>query len=474
MKLNSLRKHAPTALAALAYLALLAVFLALKFSYPTFYPVRDFRDTASYAAAAELPLTSLQFWAGERPFTLPLLFKLMGVNSQNYKTLPSMTAVAAAQAWISVLGWAILGLTIARRLRRRWLGPLAFGLVLAFSLVYDISKWDRMMLSESLSFSFLALLLAGWMWLLELPAEGRKSLKSYLLVAAVVVISVLYSFTRDSNPYFVLIGAAVFAAAALFRRFKLSRFFTLLYLGAAILLLFAQNASINTGNRWQVFIYDHLAYRIIPNPAALDYFARAGLPVTDQLLQIPTLRGYVYQALLMQDPAMEPVRQWVNAYGKQTYAGYLLANLRTTLRAPLIRADVLLNGTLQYGDPDHTQLFPAFPASLRGLTNVLFPILPLPYYAAAYVVLFTLLGWAVLRGWASSAWWVAGAILVSMYPLMFLNWHGDPMEIERHALQAAIQFRLVFWLLLLLALDRLLLPAGLLIPLPRNRERGQG
>ncbi len=454
MKLNTLKKHAPTALAALPYLALLAVFLVLKLSYPGFYPVRDFRDTTSYAAAAEIPLTSLQFWAGERPFTLPLLFKMVGVNSQNYKTLPAMTAVAEAQAWISILCWAILGLTVARRLRRRWLGAIAFCLVLAFSLVYDVSRWDRIMLSESLSFSLLALLLAGWIWLLELPAE-RRSLKGYLVMAAVVAISVLYSFTRDSNPYFVLIGAALFAVAALFRRFKLSRFFTLLYLGAAILLLLAQNASINTGNRWQVFIYDHLAYRIIPSQQALDYFVQAGLPVSDQLLQIPTMRGYVYQALLMNDPSMEPVRQWVNAHGKQTYAGYLLTHLRTTLLAPLIKADLLLNGTLQYGDPDHSQFFPAFPASLRWLTVVLFPILPSTWYALAYLAMLGLAIWAAMRGWGLSAWLVVGAILASMYPLMFLNWHGDPMEIERHALQVAIQFRLVFWLVLLLGVDRL-------------------
>ncbi len=439
------------ALADLPYLVLLAVFLALKLSFPGFYPAAEYRDTASYAQVAEKPLTSLQFWAGERPFTLPLLFKLAGMNSQNFTAPPAKTLVAGLQAWISILCWTVLGLVVARRMRRRWLGWAAFGLVLAFSLVYDVSKWDRLMLSESLSISLLALLLAGWIGLLEL--RGR-SLRGYLVTGAVVLTSIFYSFTRDANPYFVLIGATVFAAAAFFRRFRLSHAYTLIYLGSAILLVLAQNASINTGSRWQVFIYDHLAYRIIPNPAALQYFTDAGLPVSDQLLQIPGMRGYVYQALLMNDPSMEPVRQWVNTLGKQTYAGYLLSHLRATLRQPLGAAAQLLDGTLAYGDPNHNQLFPNFPAALQALTNFLFPILPLPYYAAAYAAMLGLTGWALLRGWRSTAWWVAAVMLASMYPLMFLSWHGDPMEIERHALQVAIQFRLVFWLVLILGLDQ--------------------
>jgi hypothetical protein len=39
-------------------------------------------------------------------------------------------------------------------------------------------------------------------------------------------------------------------------------------------------------------------------------------------------------------------------------------------------------------------------------------------------------------------------------------WHGDPMEIERHALQIAIQIRLMLWLVLLLAVDHWLQPLG--------------
>lgn len=455
MKSASFFKHTLTILWITTLLALLGIFWALKWSYHDFYPLRDYRDSTSYALTAEQSLTSPSFWAGERSFTLPLLYKIVGVTSQNVKTPATMQIVAQWQTWISIFSWVVFGLTVAKRFRQRWLGIVAFALILGFSLVYDVSRWDRMMLSESLSCSLLVLLLAGWIGLLDLPSVQSRSPVGILVLIWVSVISILFSFIRDSNIYFVLIAAVIFAAAALLKRFQISRFSTLVYLGFIVQLFFAQNASISAGNRWQIFIYDHLAYRIIPNPVALDYFTKAGLPVSETLLQIPTMRGYVYQALLFNDPSMEPVRQWTNEHGKAVYLGYLLSDLPASLSQPLDHAALLLNGTMEYGDPDHARLFPSFPESIQGLTNVLFSSLTRSrrYMALAYALMLALSAWALLRGWGRGVWGMLFAVLISVYPLMFLNWHGDPMEIERHALQIAIQFRLAFWLIILLGLD---------------------
>ena len=453
-----------TILLALVYLLLLAASVAIKWSYHTIDAVRSFRDTASYAASADLPLTSAAFWAGERSFTVPLFFKLMGAGSQNYKVPAVVERISQAQSWFSILSWTLLGLAIALRLRNRWLGAAAFGLVLAFSLVYEISRWDLLLLSESLSCSLFALLLAGWIWLLGLPSSWQKSPRAFLLLVGVIAITVLYSFTRDSNPYFVIISAALFAAISLYRRSGLPRVFPLIYLATAILLFFVQSASFNTGNRWQVFIYDHLAYRILPDQDALAYFERAGLPVSEGLLKITGMRGVEYQSLLLDDPAFEAVRQWTNAHGKATYIEYLLAHPWLTLTQPLDHSAELLNGTAEtvlYGAIVATDTYrvpllqgQVIPRWLRGLTKVLFPILPVWAYAVVYLALAGLAGWALLRGWDPASWLVIAALLVTVYPLMALVWHGNPMEIGRHALQVAIAFRLAGWLALVFAVDR--------------------
>ena len=41
---------------------------------------RTWNDTMSYVATTIAPMNSLAFWNGERPFVLPLIYKLFGVN----------------------------------------------------------------------------------------------------------------------------------------------------------------------------------------------------------------------------------------------------------------------------------------------------------------------------------------------------------------------------------------------------------
>jgi hypothetical protein len=48
---------------------------------------------------------------------------------------------------------------------------------------------------------------------------------------------------------------------------------------------------------------------------------------------------------------------------------------------------------------------------------------------------------------------VPAFLIVSLYPLLFVVWHGDAVEVERHALQIAYQIRLAVWMALAFGLD---------------------
>ncbi len=434
-------------------LGITAVFLVVKLSTRSFDKTQYFRDTASYAVMADVPLTSANFWAGERPFTLPLFFKLIGINSQNYKIPAAMAVVAGWQTWVSIVSWVVLGLLLAWSMRSRYTGLFAFGTCLLFASNYEIGKWDVLLLSESISFSLFALLLASWILLLSLLARPSGRNARFAALAGVVVITILYAFVRDSNVYFALIASAVFAGAALiYKSLRPMRGYVLGYLACALALLAAQNISINLGNRWQIFIYDHLAYRIIPDKQALAYFVRAGLPVNNQLLKIPNMRGAVYQDLMLHSPEMEAVRQWTDAHGKATYFSYLLSQPLETLMAPLRDAKTLLDGTaMDYRLPGFEGA--VVPRPLRGLTRIMFLRLPGWAYAVAWLALLgaSIVGFIYDR--QRPTWLAAAVLLISMYPLMLLVWHGNPMEIPRHADQIAIQFRLAAWMIAALILD---------------------
>jgi hypothetical protein len=42
-----------------------------------------------------------------------------------------------------------------------------------------------------------------------------------------------------------------------------------------------QNLTITHGNRWQIFIMDHLAMRILHDPQAVTIFEKEGLPISE-------------------------------------------------------------------------------------------------------------------------------------------------------------------------------------------------
>jgi len=60
------------------------------------------------------------------------------------------------------------------------------------------------------------------------------------------------------------------------------------------------------------------------------------------------------------------------------------------------------------------------------------------------------------KAWKNSpAFWLIMGALVLFIPHFYLVWHGDSAEVGRHAVQASMQLRLALWLLLFLALDKI-------------------
>ncbi len=157
---------------AAAFLVILYTFIQIKLSYAGFNSEWIYRDTLSYVQASELSLGSASFWVGERSFTLPLFYKLVGVNTGNYDTPEIMVRVRVVQTWISIFSWVLLAAALCALFRQRWLRPVIFGLVLFFSLGAEISQWDSLLLSESLSFSLFALLVGSWFVLQRLDSAA--------------------------------------------------------------------------------------------------------------------------------------------------------------------------------------------------------------------------------------------------------------------------------------------------------------
>ena len=68
----------------LPFLILVILYILARVSVFNLDQDRIFPDTSSYALVADERLTSKAFWARERPFTVPLLYKTLGVTGEVY------------------------------------------------------------------------------------------------------------------------------------------------------------------------------------------------------------------------------------------------------------------------------------------------------------------------------------------------------------------------------------------------------
>ena len=436
----------------LVFLAITVIFIHEKFSYYDFSGVRPFRDSRSYVQNADLPINSWAFWTGERPFTLPLILKILDVHEADGWSHLVMERVRTFQYWLSIVSWVVFGLVVSIRVRQTWLKPVAFGFILAFSLALEIGTWDNLMLSESVSISLFALLVAAWLgWQKLFEWKAKRWIQgSYLVI--LILLTVLYTFVRESNVYFVILaGLCLLLGIVLKKPEKNQRWITGVYILSILVIAFVQNLSLSSGNRWQVFMYDHLALRILVNDQARDFFVAHGLPISDSLMGIVNLYGYQYQDMIRNDPKLQPVKQWVEQYGVSTYLLYLISNPGKTLIEPIRQVPALLDGHVSlYYYP----IFPSHPYSNRisDISKIFYFRSPPIEWLAGLLLLGGSLFW-IAKSKFNSAWLVLAILTLSIYPMMFIIWHGEPMEIERHAIQIGIQFRLAAWIAFIFLVD---------------------
>jgi hypothetical protein len=452
IRLRVVGRHLGSVLMAITFAIIYILFLKGKFSYSEFNGIQPYFDSRSYMEVADLPLTAPEFWAGQRAFTLPLFYKLLDVHLADDWSHAMMGKVSSTQIWLSIGCWTVLAFALVLRTRQRWLKPFAFGIMLLFGLNLEIGIWDRLMLSESLSFSLFALLIAVWLLWGVLPEKMDWVGKSLFLIG-VILLTVLYSFLRDTHVYFLLIVAAVIGAGVACKKIEAGwRKYYLAYVIVIVILAFVQNLSLAVGKRWEVPAYNSLVQWILPDDRARDFFVQHGLPVSEKLMKISQLSVVQYTEMIQQDPELAPAKQWIEQNWRSTYLGYLLANLGDSLAAPIREISTLLDdGALRY----HSPIFPARPFSDDMLWVTRLAYVRSPWIEGLAAILL-LIGCAVYwfqKTPGNSIGWVLSVLIVSIYPLMFIVWHADPAEPQRHALQIGIQFRVAGWMGLVLGID---------------------
>ena len=131
-----------------------------------------------------------------------------------------------------------------------------------------------MLLSESISISLLFIWLGSFVWYFKKP--------SYLRLSLHLVIMVLFSFTRDNWPYFLLLFYGMILLIAVLWNRKILKH-TLLALGLIITVFFIQQRSAYIGHRYQLPVMHNIVMKILPNDEYTEWFADRGMPCVDSL-----------------------------------------------------------------------------------------------------------------------------------------------------------------------------------------------
>ncbi|MFL6589957.1 MAG: hypothetical protein ACJ8M4_07275 [Chthoniobacterales bacterium] len=413
--------------------------LSLTFTLMTPVDVTDqaFPDSADYQHQARSPIASLEFFAPRaspgfypRPFGVPLFYKLMGGDP---RLVVIMQKIAHSAASLILAGSL---LSLVQREAAKYL--LVLGVYSLMSW-WTIVGWTTVLLSESLSFSFLFCWISS---VLFFYSRGtRFSLGLQLLSLS------LLALTRDTWPYLLIFFYGVMLVISLVFKWRSVRP-TVICLGVSILLFALQDWTARIGERKRLPLLNNIVLRILPNENQLRWFVRRGMPQADDLsnrFEKDTTPQSKMDDLteMYTDGGYSNLFSWINTKGPGVYVRFLISRPRTAFllresRDNLSRIftydfSLYLGPPKGYSRVSAAIFFPLFRAG--GIAALLIALLITFYYQRRRVLFVPhLIG------------------LMTVFNAV-LSYHADAMEVERHLVITRPMMELIGILSLALLVD---------------------
>ena len=391
-------------------------------------PRMSFGDTTDYLLIASQSLFSSKFWLADKPFVIPLFFKILGGNPHTIFTV---------QLYFSIFCWGILAITCAYIIRSYPLKFFVFAVVLGFSLSQQVILWDSLLLSKSLHFSLIALFYASGFLLIK--HWNVWNIIAFIFLAALLV------FTRDANAYMLLMAGVILLFLVVFKQHT-SRF---LLIGGSFIIIFAISSVLSSaGDHSYSAVLNIVGMRILPNQEYRTFFEHQGMPMTNSLLQYSGDASHWNGLAMMQDPRLAAFREWVQEHGTFSLIKFLWRDKSDTLQRPLNDPVTVLAPNLYYYSA--TGFAPILENS--RFSEVLYPmdfgviVFWLANMFAAFISAFAIQRKKVL-------WLLPLLMILLAYPQIVFVWNTDPNDLLRHSLHLNVQWRLGLWVLVFLLVD---------------------
>ena len=283
-----------------------------------------FVDTESYLGMSEMPVTDIlrgreychdEIWyCIARPAFIPLVYKLC---SQDLKT------ITIVQLTISVLSWGFFAQRAAALCRTDIRKKILLILIFGLGCIPNVTRWDQVIMSESLSISAALLLMGSCFWLIQPNREKRWQPLPAVFTA---LTALLYAQSRDSAVWTVIL---IFVILLCLNHLRSQRWIVLLLCAALAGICWFSMSS--TGQRWQYPFENVLFNRIARTEGGMEYFIEAGMPTPPRLGELYGVE-HMMSSELFNSEEMTPLREWILSDRLKTYIGYLLHTPFRTLK----------------------------------------------------------------------------------------------------------------------------------------------
>jgi hypothetical protein len=405
-------------------------------------PPDAYFDTNELRALALQPLWSMRFFGGIRPPGYALLLKAFG---------PASPWLLRLQLGLHVTAWALVAWGLQRRCQTAWVRIVCFAVVLAGSLSTGLFEWTHAYSTESTSMTLL--LLPIGLLLVLVPGPPRPL---WLRIAAIAIgcLSLLqWVMTRDLDAAWLGVAAISAAVLAYARRAPAAvRRATLVAVAIAVVLVALTSVGIQHGDRWRYPMVNVIGRRVLPDPARKARWEQAGL---SDNAKVRCFKGLWAVDCNRDFSGFEP---WLTFHARRTYAKDLLLHPGWLFWEPLAHWPALLCGDRrgEGGSPPLQYYFGAKPTAWQKVITRVY-LSSWRWLDGELIVALVLVVWAWRRaGLRIDATTAPLIVLVAtVYPMMLLCWHGDALEMQRHALVAMVSLRVALWGLMAVSVDRL-------------------
>jgi hypothetical protein len=411
------------------FLLVLWLSLAARIDEPLW---ESYPDAFDYLHQSQISLTTKTFWMpvrsdwfDARAFTVPLFYKLVGSDPEiiirMQKCVHALSIFFFAGAFIPAL----------RHRLAQYVFLAGWYMVMSW---WNILGWVNMLLSESLSASLLFIWLASFLHVARKPTTVRMVLHA--------ILTVLFSFTRDSWPYVVVVFYGLFLVSAVLWEKPLWKLCAGM-LGFSAILFVTQQHTAQIGQRYRLPVMNNIVLRVLPHPEYVAWFKQQGMPDADRLKEkysVPASDPAQIYPLYV-DKEFSRFSDWAaSPQGRSVYLRFLLTHPESLLllkeEGPVRKRMLSFNFGYIGG-----------PRGFSARVHKIFPIRP-----ERVLLLFGIL--VVLCLFEKTTTWILPAVLALTFAFnAYLVFVADSMEVERHEFLTMTMIQFLGVMILSLILD---------------------